>query len=163
MPMAQPMLMSSPDNYFDNQVMIRLWLHESYRVYGDRLVNETDAGRFDEMQLRVSKNWTNSPLPAPLRPATPMIMILWSPIATGPVKTSPRIARGFAICQPAAMRVFVTGAGGFVGRKLLPALERLPEAVLNLGRCRLPWGPHRWTRWAGGGTRPTAARAPTSA
>ncbi|RPH15649.1 MAG: hypothetical protein CBC49_005070 [Alphaproteobacteria bacterium TMED89] len=54
---TQGMLMSSPDNYHEPFTIIRLWLHESYRVYGDRLTDEQDAGRFNEMVLRCSKNF----------------------------------------------------------------------------------------------------------
>ena len=38
-------------------LLARLWLHEVNRVYGDRLVNEQDTGRFDEMVSRVGKNF----------------------------------------------------------------------------------------------------------
>jgi len=54
---TQGLLMSTPDNYFDAQVVIRLWLHESYRVYGDRLTDEQDFGRFEEQVVRCAKNY----------------------------------------------------------------------------------------------------------
>jgi dynein heavy chain len=53
----QGMLMSTSDNYFEPFVLVRLWVHESYRVYGDRLTDEQDAGRFEEQVQRCAKNF----------------------------------------------------------------------------------------------------------
>eukprot|EP00966_Prymnesium_polylepis_P002966 68084-Prymnesium_polylepis.1 len=46
-----------PEYYSEPFQMVRLWLHEVHRVYGDRLTNEQDMGRFGEILARIGKNW----------------------------------------------------------------------------------------------------------
>ena len=51
-------LCASQRDYFERPLpMVRLWLHEVHRVYGDRLVNEQDAARFGDIVVRSSKNF----------------------------------------------------------------------------------------------------------
>ena len=54
---VQGMLMCTPDMYTEPMHLARLWLHESYRVYGDRLVDTNDATRFEDMIQRTSRNF----------------------------------------------------------------------------------------------------------
>ena len=49
---TQGLLMSTPDLYTEPMHMARLWLHETYRVYGDRLVSASDTTRFEDMIKR---------------------------------------------------------------------------------------------------------------
>ena len=51
-------LMLSNSEYYNTPMHIgRLWLHECYRVYGDRLTNEADCLRFDEISQRYAKTF----------------------------------------------------------------------------------------------------------
>jgi len=47
----------TPDYYCEPMHIARLWLHESYRVYGDRLVDVQDAARFEAIVQRSAQNY----------------------------------------------------------------------------------------------------------
>ena len=54
---TQGLCLAQPDYYTDQLPLARLWLHEVNRVYGDRLVNESDTARFQEIVTRTGKNF----------------------------------------------------------------------------------------------------------
>ena len=54
---TQGLCLATPDYYNQPLMLARLWLHEVHRVYSDRLVNETDSSRFDEMVGRISQSF----------------------------------------------------------------------------------------------------------
>ncbi|OQR95645.1 dynein heavy chain, partial [Thraustotheca clavata] len=45
----QGILMSKPANFEDTNKMVLLWIHESARVYGDRLVSTMDLGKYNQL------------------------------------------------------------------------------------------------------------------
>jgi dynein heavy chain len=53
----QGILKCTPDYYTEPMYLARLWLHESYRVYSDRLVDVADATRFEDMINRAAKSF----------------------------------------------------------------------------------------------------------
>jgi len=61
----QGILMVEPKYMADVDMMLRLWCHESYRVFRDRLINDEDQKWFDEKLIAVlgthfQKSWTLS-------------------------------------------------------------------------------------------------------
>ena len=52
----QGLCLSSAEYYTSPTTLARLWLHEVHRVYADRLTDEPDHDRFDEMAARVARN-----------------------------------------------------------------------------------------------------------
>ncbi|KAL1498812.1 hypothetical protein AB1Y20_014117 [Prymnesium parvum] len=50
-------VLCTPEYYNRPMQLARLWLHEVYRVYGDRLTNENDCLRFDEITARYTKTF----------------------------------------------------------------------------------------------------------
>ena len=53
----QGILKCTPDYFIEPMHLARLWLHESFRVYSDRLVDVADATRFEDMINRTAKNY----------------------------------------------------------------------------------------------------------
>ena len=51
----QGLINMNPVSYKSPVVMARLWAHETQRVYGDRMVNETDVEKFNELVARQTK------------------------------------------------------------------------------------------------------------
>ena len=51
----QGLLTAQPAQFKDPGKLVRLWLHESDRVYSDRLVTEADAGRYKQLALAQAK------------------------------------------------------------------------------------------------------------
>eukprot|EP00983_Pelagomonas_calceolata_P089508 1157319-Pelagomonas_calceolata.AAC.7 len=52
--------MSTPE-FFNNPVKWgKLWLHESERVYADRLVSTTDLENFNKAAVSIAKKWVAS-------------------------------------------------------------------------------------------------------
>jgi dynein heavy chain len=49
----QGILMSEPKYIADVDTMLRLWCHEAFRVFRDRLINEEDQGWFDQKMVEV--------------------------------------------------------------------------------------------------------------
>ena len=43
--------------YTNPQTLCRLWIHEAERVFGDRMVHQTDITKFDEMRVAVTKKY----------------------------------------------------------------------------------------------------------
>lgn len=55
----QGLLLSSPDRFNNATKMAKLWLHESERVYSDRLVSSTDLENYNKIAVSVSKKYFN--------------------------------------------------------------------------------------------------------
>uniref|UniRef100_A0A670IKL0 Dynein axonemal heavy chain 1 n=1 Tax=Podarcis muralis TaxID=64176 RepID=A0A670IKL0_PODMU len=53
----QGMLMAEPAKIMDKADLLRLWYHESCRVFRDRLVNEEDRTWFDDLMKSVMSEW----------------------------------------------------------------------------------------------------------
>jgi dynein heavy chain, axonemal len=51
----QGVCMSVPEYFGKPSQMLRLWIHETDRVYGDRLVSERDAERFNDTLVNTAK------------------------------------------------------------------------------------------------------------
>ena len=52
-----------PENYRMPQMFVRLWLHEVYRVYSDRLISFKDLDKFEEiLQETVRSNFDEFPV-----------------------------------------------------------------------------------------------------
>jgi len=51
----QGLTMSNSTFYSKSTKLVRLWVHESRRVYGDRLINETEITRFQDIMIETSK------------------------------------------------------------------------------------------------------------
>ena len=51
----QGMLMARPEQVGDPMKLAQLWLHESERVYGDRLVTLADQKRYKDFALEQAK------------------------------------------------------------------------------------------------------------
>ena len=47
---VQGITRSAKQYYKDPLKVVRLWVHENERVFKDRLINETDLGKFDEFR-----------------------------------------------------------------------------------------------------------------
>ena len=55
----QGLLVSKPEQFVNADKFILLWLHESERVYGDRLVNASDLAKYNSLvQSQCKKNVT---------------------------------------------------------------------------------------------------------
>ena len=52
----QGLCASSAEYYTNPMQIVRLWRHETYRVYADRLVDVPDSELYEEMASRVTKN-----------------------------------------------------------------------------------------------------------
>ena len=52
----QGLCLSSSDYYNSPMALARLWRHECYRVYSDRLIDEVDSDRFADIISRVTRN-----------------------------------------------------------------------------------------------------------
>ena len=52
----QGLCLSVSDYYNNPMSLARLWRHECFRVYGDRLIDEVDTDRFGEIIGRVTRN-----------------------------------------------------------------------------------------------------------
>ena len=52
----QGMLASMSEYYTMPMHLVRLWRHETYRVYADRLIEVPDSEKYEEITLRVTKN-----------------------------------------------------------------------------------------------------------
>ena len=57
----QGLLMSQPDQFNHTTKMAKLWLHESERVYADRLVSPSDLESYNKMAVAVCKKYFNIP------------------------------------------------------------------------------------------------------
>jgi dynein heavy chain len=49
----QGLLQATPAVFHDQRSIARLWAHEAYRVYNDRLISDTDCARFEETLAKV--------------------------------------------------------------------------------------------------------------
>lgn len=56
---VQGILMINPGKCLNKEVMIRLWVHESLRVFHDRLINDEDKSYFKNMLLTLIKTNLN--------------------------------------------------------------------------------------------------------
>lgn len=54
---AQGLLRMTKDQFKSSAKVLRLWVHECERVFRDRLVNEHDLGKYDDMLAATLKNW----------------------------------------------------------------------------------------------------------
>jgi dynein heavy chain len=58
----QGICLARPEFYPNQNKVVRLWLHEASRVFGDRLVSESDQDRFNELITEASKrNFEGAP------------------------------------------------------------------------------------------------------
>ena len=69
----QGLTLSSPEYFNYPMQMARLWLHEVHRVYADRLTDEQDHERFNEIASRVARNFFESLEPPEALLAEPVI------------------------------------------------------------------------------------------
>lgn len=53
----QGLLFSTPECLKQPQDLVKLYLHESNRVYRDKMVEEKDYGTFDKIQLEMVKKF----------------------------------------------------------------------------------------------------------
>jgi dynein heavy chain, axonemal len=53
----QGLLRMTPQLFKSSVKVVRLWVHECERVLRDRLVNETDMGKYDEYVAAALKSW----------------------------------------------------------------------------------------------------------
>lgn len=53
----QGLLRMTKDLFKTTLKVVRVWVHECERVFRDRLVNETDLDKYDEMVTACLKNW----------------------------------------------------------------------------------------------------------
>lgn len=53
----QGLLFSTPECLKEPQDLVKLYLHESNRVYRDKMVEEKDYGTFDKIQLEMVKKF----------------------------------------------------------------------------------------------------------
>lgn len=53
----QGLLMSTPDLFNQPTKMAKLWLHESERVYADRLVSHTDLDAYNKKAVAIAKKY----------------------------------------------------------------------------------------------------------
>jgi len=54
----QGLLQTTPLSFADGRSLARLWVHEAYRVYNDRLVSEADCDKFAELARKVVREKT---------------------------------------------------------------------------------------------------------
>ena len=72
------------DYYIKQPSVVRLWLHECYRVYGDRLVNQTDIERFDgELKQTCKQCFADVADPEELEALPNVFTSFASPVASG--------------------------------------------------------------------------------
>jgi dynein heavy chain, axonemal len=57
----QGLLMSVPEKFNDTTRMARLWLHESERVYADRLVSASDLDSYNKRASQIAKKYFSIP------------------------------------------------------------------------------------------------------
>lgn len=57
----QGLLMSAPEQFSDSTKMARLWLHESERVYADRLVKAADLEVYNKKASQIAKKYFSVP------------------------------------------------------------------------------------------------------
>jgi hypothetical protein len=53
------MLMISLDNLTNKDYLVNLWLHEMFRVFRDRLIDEKDRGKFNQMTHDIMESYLN--------------------------------------------------------------------------------------------------------
>lgn len=51
------MLLSQLNSNTSPLQVVRLWVHECQRVFGDRLVNDMDMAKFNEFRVNVTKKF----------------------------------------------------------------------------------------------------------
>jgi dynein heavy chain, axonemal len=57
----QGLLMSTPERFNDTTKLARLWLHESERVYADRLVTAADLDAYNKKACQIAKKYFSIP------------------------------------------------------------------------------------------------------
>ena len=57
----QGLLMSTPERFNDTTKLARLWLHESERVYADRLVSAADLEAYNKKACQIAKKYFSIP------------------------------------------------------------------------------------------------------
>ncbi|KAL8008331.1 putative AAA+ ATPase domain, dynein heavy chain region D6 P-loop domain, immunoglobulin-like protein [Plasmopara halstedii] len=56
----QGLIASKKDRFYSQEKFVFLWLHESERVYGDRLVSKTDIEKYNQLsQVQIKKSFTS--------------------------------------------------------------------------------------------------------
>jgi hypothetical protein len=47
----------TPENFKDRLSVVRLWVHESERVLGDRLVSDADVAKFNDFRVSTTRKY----------------------------------------------------------------------------------------------------------
>jgi dynein heavy chain len=81
----QGLCSSNAEYYTSPMHLVRLWRHETYRVYADRLVDVPDVELYEEMAARVTKNYFGDMPEAELL-ATPLVYANFALSSTGDEK-----------------------------------------------------------------------------
>lgn len=53
------MLMINLENLVSKDYLVYLWLHETFRVFRDRLIDEKDRGKFNQMTHEIMEGYLN--------------------------------------------------------------------------------------------------------
>ena len=61
----QGMLVAKPEQFKTSEKLVQLWLHESERVYGDRLVSVNDLAKYKELARRARPEVLQEMSPSP--------------------------------------------------------------------------------------------------